>query len=71
MDYFKQYIEKQKYLLIMNNGETNYHETYESLRELSNDIAINYSTISKKLKNENFFYHYADGTNYFIYKFNY
>jgi hypothetical protein len=68
MDEFQQYIEKQKYLLIMCDGNTNHCNTYNSLRTLSRDIDIDYSTISKKLKNSNSFYLSINDCYYFIQK---
>jgi len=49
MDELKKYIDKHKYLVI--NYDT--VNIYTSLRKISNDIEIDYTTISKKLKTQN------------------
>ena len=51
MDALKEYIDKHKYLVVLSNGQTEIPSLFKSLREIGNNISIDYSTISKKLKN--------------------
>jgi hypothetical protein len=53
MDALKEYINKHKYLVVLSNGQTEIPSLFKSLREIGNNISIDYSTLSKKLKNQN------------------
>jgi len=48
-DKIMKYVRKLKYLVVFPDKKT---QIYSSLRDMSLDISIDYSTISKKLKNE-------------------
>lgn len=50
MDEFKNNIKEFNYLIINDDGISN---MYSSLRSISNDINVDYSTISKKMKINN------------------
>ena len=62
MDAFTDYIEKHKYLVILHavDGEKSF--LFKSLREIGTYISIDYSTISKKLKNANSCFYPCKGT---------
>tara|TARA_Y100000591_G_C21507797_1_gene533172 strand:+ start:397 stop:615 length:219 start_codon:yes stop_codon:yes gene_type:complete len=68
MDNFKEFIKKEKYLLIMWDGCEKHTNTYSSLRNLSSDISIDYSTISKKLKDIDSFFIEINQCFYYIQK---
>lgn len=68
MDEFIKSVELYNYFVLGSDSSCN---VYKSLREIQDDINVDYSTISKKLKENNTCYvtPKSSDTNYFIKKF--
>ena len=65
----KNYIQKNSYIVIFPDKKV---EVFSSLRKIQNAISVDSSTISKKLKEQNYNYFKAKGSEYifFIHKLN-
>lgn len=50
MNDFKEHIARKRYLVVLHNKDENKPFLCSSLREIGENILIDYSTISKKLK---------------------